>query len=751
MDTPAHTTLLRLREADIVRLCGFRAASEGIALASGGAVRSGKRVGARLEATVTQQTPCLVTVELGAEAAPQATRWSCTADAAPAPSGPGCAHVAAVLTVWVRAPEQFPGDIPEARPSAPVAPAPVVTRPAQHELIRPAGTRRRPASPSLRDTLDALSSAEVVAMARRVTGADLGEHEARAKLGEVLTSSETITALRERLPAEMREVYDYLLLMGGSATAGDLDGFGLRSGMDAPRLREGIIGLARHGLAFPSPWTSGASMASGGQAPAGWRVPAEIRSASNISLPAAVLPTRGTAQAPVVRVGRGERVARVASATPQPLLHALALIARAPRPLGLPPDEEDDEVTAATFSRTGLPVLAPGDLHGSVMAKLAAASGLEAGLLRLARRLTLWARHLPEGALLAGIADQAPAQRLATLTAAFELWAGMPLALELADLDAPESGLRLACDVRNPAFSLAGLAEESLAGRRFALGLLRAAGEDWHALDDLLALAWRLDPYFLRSKQRVRAQPTWWLERAGHVLRADERAEWLMADGAVLRALLCGPLVWWGAVEVAEGDRRAPVALRVRPLGRLLLGSSPAPDEGALRPQLMAEHVAPALGTSTGIAAHPLASGAVLDAIACWARPTGIAGGRVLYAADPTRAVASRDLGLRPDSLRVALRAADPRGGERAGARLLATLEQLGKRYGHTRIVSGWALLDAADEPMLAEALAAFPNAQERIRRIGPHSVLIHPDSVVTASAALAKRGLILPGEDTTP
>ncbi|HLJ80498.1 MAG TPA: hypothetical protein VKT52_03355, partial [Ktedonobacterales bacterium] len=182
----ARTFLLRLREADVVRFCGLEAAARGLELAARHAVAHGRRIESRLEATVTDEPECAVSLELPEDAASHLVSWRCSHDSATSPVGaasvpPGCAHVAAVLTAWIRAPGDFAApaaddSTPEPRDAARIpAPRP---RLAQPPLLAPTAAKRTHGT-SLADELARLPAAEAVAMARRFLGVTTDEHEAR--------------------------------------------------------------------------------------------------------------------------------------------------------------------------------------------------------------------------------------------------------------------------------------------------------------------------------------------------------------------------------------------------------------------------------------------------------------------------------------------------------------------------------------------------------------------------------------------
>src|SRR5271166_2823946 len=106
-------SLLRLREADIVRVCGLTSAAEGLEIASRQAVRNSKRSNGRLEGTISGEGgEELVRVEVTGHD-PIAMEWHCTCQKANGGEGSprvpplACPHVATLLTHWIREPASF--------------------------------------------------------------------------------------------------------------------------------------------------------------------------------------------------------------------------------------------------------------------------------------------------------------------------------------------------------------------------------------------------------------------------------------------------------------------------------------------------------------------------------------------------------------------------------------------------------------------------------------------------------------------
>lgn len=144
------------------------------------------------------------------------------------------------------------------------------------------------------------------------------------------------------------------------------------------------------------------------------------------------------------------------------------------------------------------------------------------------------------------------------------------------------------------------------------------------------------------------------------------------------------------------------------------------------------------------LAAHPLAAGAeMLDAIEVWARPEAVADGRLIYRLAADRACAAFDAGVLPDALLVRLDQLDARAGTGTpvAPAVRARLEAWRAAYGASRIEGGWALLEARDAAVLAEALAALPEVAARCLRIGSSVALVPDDDAPALRAALARRG----------
>jgi hypothetical protein len=757
--------LVRLREADVVRFCGLDAAARGMELAARNAVAAARREDARLLATVQDGQPRHVWADVSADTAAPRLRWQCDHealdDARTTESGLACAHVAALLTAWIRRPTDFTAPAAE-RPADAVEIRLPVERAAQPQMTQPALLRARVTRPprrgtSLVDELERLSAADLTAVTRRVLAAEPPEHEVRELLAAALRDPKLVAALVGRIDPAARALLGDILLLGGTVTAADLDGMAARGQRAAGALRAEMAVLERHALVFPAPAAGIPPLGVGERGwrqVTGWRVPPELRAILPVTLPFAPGASRTSGRS-VPDTAVSPRPARVVRAAPQRLCLALALLSRAPQPFnplaaGDAATSRRADASAVTASPGRAPFpLAPGDLRPAALADCARSAGMPQGLAQMARRVLLWARESGADYPLHDLARTPAAELPLALRAGFRVWRDAEAAAELADLSLPGAAVRAGFDSTHPALRPAALAAEVQEARQFLLRLLDAAQPGlWYALDDLLDLLWRLRPLFLRGRQQAYTTPAWWLERPGDgkPLRPTVHDEWLAAEGAYTCALLAGPLHWWGILDLALEPGGQAAAMRVTPLGRFLL------DRGNALPSKEAEIMvagpwgAPALVTRSGaLAVHPLAAGAeLLDALAEWARPTAIAGGRLICTLAADLACAAWDRGTTADALLAHLRRVDAASGTRVAPVVEQRLVGWHLSYGLTRIEEGWTLLEAQDEAALVEALAHVPEVAAHARRLGPALALVASADAGALVAALTKRGYSL-------
>jgi len=267
-------------------------------------------------------------------------------------------------------------------------------------------------------------------------------------------------------------------------------------------------------------------------------------------------------------------------------------------------------------------------------------------------------------------------------------------------------------------------------------------------MSEFLELIWCLNPFFLRGRQNVFATPAWWLERTNQhrPLQASVRGEWYEAEGEYIRAWFAGPLHWWGIFDLAMTESGRLAAFRLTPLGAYLLATDqadePKPEFGRLAVSQW-DWGAPVVVTRAGtLALSPLAAGApLLEALAHWAHPVAITGGRAIYAFDTELAAEAFDNDQTPDRLLSLLRAIPTAAGKRALAATQAQCDVWAAAYGKSSITTGWTLLEARDEATLREALLCVPESASQFRHLSPTHALVPPELQVTLVETLRRRG----------
>lgn len=121
------------------------------------------------------------------------------------------------------------------------------------------------------------------------------------------------------------------------------------------------------------------------------------------------------------------------------------------------------------------------------------------------------------------------------------------------------------------------------ATRRGLLALLGSLpGATWLDLDAVVAEIKRVEPDFQRRDGRY---DTWLLYDRRERL-VSSWADWALVEGALIRAVLCGPLAWLGLAECSVADQ-----VRLSPLGAYVLADPtqpvPAPPEPPVSPLIV--------------------------------------------------------------------------------------------------------------------------------------------------------------------
>lgn len=743
--------LLRLHAADVVRLCGLTAAATGLDLVASHHIAGAQRDGSRLLATVRDDQPHDVSAEILDDV--DSAQWQCDCGHA----GPlACAHVAALLSAWIAHPADFPTvGAANANPRTAAAPhdeQPRLATPRNGSPVRPLPQPRSGAgmdTTTLAAALARMSATDVDGFARRVLGAEYAEdtenitENLRAEVVAVLSDSTRVQALLTRLDSSARTLLALLDLAGGAMTTADLEALALRLARPLSVLQNDVAVLERHLLlltmlpaSVPSQYGPGSSW----RHVAGWRIPDEVRRAFFPPLPLDVVPASGGSRSAPPRLESHDTPLRVMRSAPRSLCLALALLVSAPPPLGQQQAAADGKQAVAP-AHYGPGLLAPGEIAPERLKGLAQGAGLDAGVVRLARRLLFQSRDQRPDARIPDMARLLASERPVVLRAAFRRWLLSDSASDLLDIELTGS-VRLRYATAHPGFRPSAIAKEVSDGRRFILQLLsHAQPESWYALDDFVTLAWQLRPGLLRGQQLAWATPAWWLESTHEQRALQPRiyADWMAAEGTFIHTLIAGACAAWGMVDVAMQADGAVAAFRLTPFGSYLLQRDDMPAGTALAALCDDDWGPPVLPLREGsLAVQPLSAEAnLLDALTLWATPTMVSGRRLVYALSPDRACAAFDHELSPEALPTILRPLHHRAAESVAVRLNAWHA----RWGSSRIIVGYTLVEASDEATLVEALSVAPDVAARCRRIGDALALALPDDAATLRVLLARRG----------
>jgi hypothetical protein len=737
--------LLGLRPADVVRLCGLNAVAAGLDLSASHNVAACRRDGQRLLATVIAETPHTVWVEVGDEG--ESLKWSCDCGQ---PGPLACAHVAATLSAWIT----HPGDFLAGELESPVLPPRAIEPSAPDDQTSghdeqspglPQRTSASSAASSLEAILARMHAADVETIARRILGAESTNDVtlSRRRIVEALSDPEQVQAIMARLDHSARMLLTLVDLAGGTVTAADIESLANRIDRPVSAVLSDVEVLERHALLLPMLPATPPSQHGPGSSwrhVAGWRIPDESRRAGVLPLPLETLPVKsGNQAAPPTISGVPLRTVRT---TPRSLCLALALIAGAPSPLGLPHVAIDAKPGSDIPAPSGGGILAPGELALGPLRDLSRAAGLDPGTVRLARRVLLQARARHPWQSIADFGRVPIAERPVVLRAAFRRWLRAETAADLRDIEAVDSNVRVRYATAHPAFRPATIAREVAEARRFVARLLGHARTDrWYSMESLIELAWQARPGFLRGQQQVWATPAWWLEsvREKRALQPQVRGDWIAGEGAYIRSVVADACAVWGGVDLAVSRDGAVMAFRLNAFGAFLFSRENArPNQGivALCDGDWGPVVLPV--REGALAVQPIAAQPVLlDALALWATPTAVSGRRLVYSLSADHACAAFDQQLSPDALPAILRPLHARAAD-AVARQLAEWHS---RWGGTRITTGYMLIEASDEATLVEALAAATEVAARCQRIGPALALALPGDAELLRTLLARRG----------
>lgn len=269
--------------------------------------------------------------------------------------------------------------------------------------------------------------------------------------------------------------------------------------------------------------------------------------------------------------------------------------------------------------------------------------------------------------------------------------------------------------------------------RRFLVRLLELLPTDvWLSVESLQEVVWKLWPDFLYGRERYATAGTrdrfWWLEADGRRLDVKRFADWRRGPGAVVVALVAGPLHWLGLADLA-GPAEHPRAFRLRPACRLL--SASPPPVGSDLAQV-------AIGPGLDVRVSPGHDDpAIHELLAMFgtlreASPRGF-----VYTLTIEGVRASFEAGHTADDLLASLRART----DRVPEEFQATLLRWWEAYGRLRLYEGLTLLEFADDFVLPELLAATGLRQQIVYQFSPRLVAIDPGGAEALIGELRRRG----------
>ena len=735
--------LLRLRAADVVRVCGLNAAAVGLELTANHRVVAGQREGSRLLATVMDGSPRTVSVEATDDA--DAMRWACDCTHV----GPlACEHVAAILSAWIAHPSDFLATGSES--SAELTSEPPIentpSHPLSSDIALPSLAFPAAETLTLAGALARMNATDVDVIARRIHGTDDMSGDISDTIGAIvatLSDPASVHALLKQLERPAQALLTMIDLAGGAMTAADIEGLASRIKRPLSAIQGDVAKLERHALLLPKLPSSAPSQHGPGATwrhVAGWRIADEVRRALASSLPLEALPTQREARLAPPLIDPTDTPLHTSRSIPRALCLALALLAHAPPPLGLPLERAATGDNTRPIHNGGSP-FTHGELASGRLTELAHKSGIDVDAVRLARRLLRQTRAQQPTSPLADLARVPVAERPLVLRDGFRRWLRADSAAELLDLESSD-GLRIRYATAHPAFHPETIASEVSNARRFAARLLsHAQPETWYSLEDFTTLVWHIRPGLLRGQQHTWATPVWWIESAHErrTLQPHLRDDWMAAEGAFIRLLVTSAFATWGALDLAAREDGSTAAFRLTPFGAFLLQRSNTPADASLAAICDSDWGPPVLPLREGaLAVQPLAAGnALLDALALWASPTAVSGKRLIYTLSPDRTCAAFDQQRSPAPLVAMLRLLQ----RRAAEGVASQLNRWQAEWGRTRLTTGFTLLEASDEAALVEALAAAPDIAARCRRITPTLALAHPGDAELLRTLLARRG----------
>ncbi len=632
-----------------------------------------------------------------------------------------------------------------------------------------------------------LGLGELRGMAREyeITTTGLSKQELGEAILETLKRPDAVRRMVATLDKPQRQLLATLALAGGSITDDDLRSMYERFSFGQPdTLQHILLALQGKGLLFRTSFNSSLQQRlgfGGSLLDIGWHVPAEVRSALRIHVPATPFH--------IDIVPDGDHVPpKVLIAQAQDVLPSLLLVTRVLDGYRLERDDEKEERNP--LSRTTMPLPTgrnPGTLYtdqmgavpppenrpsASMLDTLQEAIPQPRAFLRFVARLlrgadilrkddqgTPYLRALPNAARLFLGTDSTE-----VIPDLFELWLTRSSYEELYDLQ--EEGLHLysrTTPLNQPIMRLGELETENSEARQAVVRLLAQAPlNSWMNFAAFARFMYKLNPLFLQKRQHTFSSPHWWVEQEkGQPLRPTQPADWMRVEGRYLARLIQGPLHWWGITDVALSESGNLLAFRLTTVADWLLhGTLPAEqaneqlygDIGNADDSGLPEVLPSVTVTEQGALLVPceVAAWPLIHLLEDFAEPANVLQGQLCYRLSPKCLSQALSRGQQPTVLFTLLRriAAGQSTSDEADKRqssalslLIAQLERWAANYGRVRLYTDSTLLEVADAMVMRELTATTTLPEHIVQAIHPLQLLLKKHGAAQLTEELKRRG----------
>ena len=759
MEAYLPAALLHLREGEIVRICGLARAARGQEAARTGRVQQPERSGGALQATMLEDERAGPVLACFSDAGLEF--WECffhPRNAPPEAAEPACEHLAALLTLWLRHPEQFRVLTAPSPPASSASPSQHAAQPG----AAMSATQARPeprAEPEQSQTSAPDSGGEQTSFA-----------------------PPSLQRQLERLEALERRFLETLALAGGSMTESEVSRVFARLGLGTPE--ELVVLLGRLSVAgWVQPLYAGKRAIPRGVPiqPVGWRVPDEA-----LALLPRIMPLQ-----PLFDSAREAAVSDAEALPPETGLHAQPALEGLPSLLVR---------LAAQMAYRAASEMNPGTTQAAPRPSLPATNSFSTGPDRLSEQAERWAQALgvtPEQArfcsLLARLLGLGPPAQTASsgaarntadtpaqlsheqasdlLLRAYRLLLGRDRMEALRDValhwlhahsahelrELRDAGVHVAALIQREARRSPDIAAENQVARQQIVDLLRfvPAGR-WWSFSSLVEFLWAFLPDFLRGRQQAFLRPQWWLERVddGRALSLEVRADWRQAEGRYLALLFRRALHWLGLVDLALDERGRLKGFRITPAGVFLLSALSGDKQREKSAQALT--VSLPAGDATPAEAAAFCSWRALDdgrlvvplvglheqtlaLLLRWCEPGGATTDGLVFWPTAERAAAALDAGHDLETWLAWLGQGEQTGPQSV---LIAQGRRWAGMYGRVRLYESAALLEVADPALMRELEAAVALSTQYLdHALSPDLAVVRADALEALLEALSRRG----------